>query len=202
MDLTNFYYEYNGEYPENKNHIAKTNAVFEHLKDCGLTEKQIIDIIIKEFPNKEYLDFNDIPNSFWNDSLLKRDKFYYHKELQITSPPPTWDKSFPFFLEMKMSYSEEDILNYYVKVFNLREEWTSKDKEIGSIKYLLNKYKMFSFIEPVDFMLHLIDYVKSIGVKPSSIYDLCDYEIELAEYLEKDVKNAVLSNKNKIVWRS
>lgn len=202
MDLVNFYYEYNGEYPENKNHIAKTKAVLEHLQDCGLTQKQIIDIIIKELPNKEYLDFIDIPDTFWQDSLLKRDKFYYHKELQITSPPPTWDESFPFFLEMKIFYSEEDILNYYVKTFNLREEWTSKDKEIGSIKYLLNKYKMFSFVEPVDFMLHLIDYVKSVGVKPNSIYDLCDYEIELAEYLEKDIKNAVLHNKNTIVWRS
>lgn len=202
MDLTNFYYEYNGEYPEDQNHIAKTKAVFEHLKDCGFTEKQLIDIIIKEFPNKDYLDFKDIPNDFWKDSLLKRDKFYYHKELQLTSPPPTWDKSFPFFLEMKIFYSEESILDYYIKTFNLREEWISKDKEIGSIKYLLNKYKMFNFLEPIDFMLHLIDYVKSLDIKPTSIYDLCNYELELAEYLEKDIKNAVLNKKNKIIWRS
>lgn len=202
MDLVNFYYEYNGEYPEDKNHVAKTKAVIEHLKDCGYTEEQIIDIIIKEFPNAEYLDFNNIPTSLWENSLLKKDKFYFHKELQITSPPPTWDKSFPFFLEMKIFYSEKDILNYYVKTFNIRGEWVNEDKEIGSIKYLLNKYKMFSFIEPVDYILHLIDYAKSLDVKPNNFYDLCNYELELAEYLERDIKNANLQKKNKIVWRS
>lgn len=202
MDLVNFYYEYNGEYPEDKNHVAKTKAVIEHLKDCGYDEKIIIDIIIKEFPNKEYLDFKDIPSSLWTNSLIKKDKFYFHKELQIVSPPPTWNESHPFYLEMKIFYSEKELLDYYVKTFNLNGEWISKDKELGSIKYLLNKYKMFSFVEPVDFLLHLIDYVKSLDVKANNIYDLCNYEIELAEHLEKDIKNARLLKKDKIVWRS
>lgn len=202
MNLINFYYGFNtGEYPENDSNIEKTEKLFNYLLDAGIAETEIVDLIIREFENKDFLSNIDIPSKLWDKSLLKQDTFYYHKDLQILSKPPTWDESFPFYREMKIRYNEQDILNYFSKTFSINDEWINKDKEIGSIKYLLNKYTMFSFIEPVDFILLLIDYVKSKERKIYKLYDICDFEIEFALILEIDVKNSILKNKNTIVWR-
>lgn len=202
MKLAMFYYNFiAGEFPENEEYFNITNNVFNYLSDAKFTDEEIVKIIINDLPNKDYIEINDLPNYLWDNSLLEENVFYYHKELQIVSPPPTWDKSYPFYLEMHIRYTKEDILNYFTKTFNIREEWTSTDKEIGSINYLLNKYKMFNFISPVDYMLHLIDYVSSLGVKATKIYDICEYEIKLAELLEIDIKQSVSNNKNNVVWR-
>lgn len=203
MKLTGFYYDFVvGEYPEDSDNLVKTSLVFNYLIDAGLSETEISKMIIEELPNKDYLEFSDIPDIAWKNSLIERNVFYYHKDLQLVSPPPTWDKSYPFFLEMKIKYSTQNILDYFVETFNIREEWVNTEKEIGSINYLLKKYTMFNFMKPVDFILHLIDYTKSLGIKANKIYDICDYEIQLAELLEIDVKQSIANNKNKIVWRS
>jgi hypothetical protein len=200
--LVNLYYNYvAGETPENENDYNYTKLLFDYLIESGLDKKEIILSVLEDFPNKEKLTIEDIPDNLWNNSLIRRNTFYYHPELQIISPPPTWDKCYPFYLEMKIKYTIEDILKYFIKRFKLNEEWVNKDKEIGSIKYLLNSYKKYNFIEPVDFILHLIDYVISIDVKVETIYDLTAYELQLADYLETDIENAKSKGKNKIIWR-
>lgn len=202
MQLIDMYYNYVvGEIPED-NIIAKTRLLFDYLSESGLSEKDLLINIINNFPNKDLLTPEDLPNSLWDNSLLERDTFYFHKNLQVISPPPTWDKCFPFYLEMKIQYDVNDILDYFLQTFNINSEWTNKEKEIGSIKYLLKDYKKYSFIKPVDFLLFLIDYAKSINPNIKSIYDLREYEIENAEYLLLDVENAKTIKKNKIIWRS
>lgn len=202
INLTNFYYDFVvGEYPENKADYIKTKMLFEYLLESGCSQKFLLTKIIAEFENKNSLTEEDIPDSLWEGSLLIRNKFYYHKELQILSPPPTWDNSYPFYIEMKIQYSIEDVLDYFIETFNINKDWINKEKELGSIKYLLNNYIKYGFIEPVDYLLHLIDYVKSLDCKISSIYDLRKYETECIEYLELDIANAKSSNKNKVIWR-
>ena len=102
---------------------------------------------------------------------------------------------------MKISYTEKNIISYFNKVFSINSEWVNEDKEIGSIKYLLKKYEIFKFIEPVDYLLLLIDYVKAKGTKVYKIYDICNFEMEFAEILEVDIKSSVIRNKNTIIWR-
>lgn len=202
MNLVDFYYDFNaGETPENEEYKIKTKKTFDYLLEAGLTEREVVDLIVKDFDNKDFISHEDIPNHLWDNSLLVKDTFYFHKNLQILSPPPTWDKVFPFYREMKIKYTEEDILTYFIKTFKINDEWINVDKELGSIKYLLKKYKQFSFVNPVDFILLLIDYAKSIDKKVYGIYDICDLEMEYAEILEIDIKNAKLNNKNTIVWR-
>lgn len=208
MDITNFYYDFVvGEYPSGENY-NKTELVIKHLQQAGFNDKELLTIVINDFPNKDILGFEDIPNSLWEKTLLRKEVFYFHKELQVVSPPPMWDPiankitTVPFFLEMKIRYTEEDILKYFINILNIREEWVSREKELGSIRYLLEKYKKFNFVEPVDFILHLVDYCSSLdNVKIATIYDLCYYETMCAEYLEADIKNARVANKNKIIWR-
>lgn len=200
--LTDFYYNFVvGETPEDEESYIKTRMLFDYLSQSGCTLEDIVTEVITNFPNRDVLYPDDIPDDLWGASLLERHKFYFHKELQVLSPPPTWDESFPFYIEMKIQYSIGDILNYFIKSFKLNESWVSRDKELGSIKYLLKDYKKYGFIEPVDFLLHIIDYVASLGVKVNSIYDLRDYEAEYAELLEKDVANSKSCSKNKVIWR-
>lgn len=202
MDLVNLYYDYlTGETPENINDYNKTKMLFDYLLESGIEKNVLVSTMASEFPNKDMLTIEDIPDSLWENSLLKRNTFYYHKELQIISPPPTWDQVYPFYLEMKIKYTSNDILKYFIERFNIRQEWMNSEKEIGSINFLLKNYSKYSFIEPVDFLLHLIDYVASTDNNVSTIYDLRDFENDLATYLELDIENAKVNNKNKIIWR-
>lgn len=202
MNLINFYYDFNaGEHPESNSNVKKTENLFNYLLDAGVSSNEIVDLIIRDFDNKDYLSYKDVPNKIWDKSLLERDKFYYHKELEILSKPPTWEETFPFFREMRIKYTEQDILNYFCSKFSINEDWVNKDKEIGCIKYLIDKYKMFKFAEPVDFMLFLIDFVKAKEVKVYKIYDICNFESEFALIFDLDIKNSVLKNKNTIIWR-
>ena len=80
----------------------------------------------------------------------------------------------------------------------------NKKKELGSIKYLLNEYKnikAFDFLEPIDFILFLIDYVANLDKKINTILKLNDYVYEFAEFETDMIINAKAANKDKIVWR-
>lgn len=200
-NYADYYYHFLvGEHPDESDYNA-TAATFEHLKDAGFNEDWIFQVI-NQMPIKDSIKFDDIPDALWNNSLVIRGNFYFHKELQIKSPPPTWEHSFPFYLEMKIKYTVEDVLEYFLNFAHIRTDWVNREKELGSIRFLLKDYKKFSFMEPVDFLLHLIDYCVADGMELNSIYDLRDKEIELANYLEVDTANAVMQGKNKIVWRS
>lgn len=199
--FADYYYNFLiGEYPSEEDYRI-TSLTFNHIKDAGFSQLELFRLI-NNFPAKDKITFEDIPNSLWEGSQIKKDTFYFHKELQILSPPPTWDETFDFYLEMKIRYSLDDALDYFIKRTGARAEWINRDKEIGSIKYLLKDYAKFSFMEPLDFFLHLIDYAVSCNSDINTVYDLRNYEIELANYLEIDTANAIAKNKNKVVWRS
>ena len=103
---------------------------------------------------------------------------------------------------MKIRYTLDDALDYFIRTTGVRGEWIARDREIGSIKYLLKEYKKFSFMEPIDFLLHLIDYCVANGNEINSIYDLRHQEVELAKALEIDITNAIAAGKNTVIWRS
>lgn len=199
--FADYYYNFLiGEHPKDEDYKI-TSLTFNHLKDAGFNEIELFRLL-NTFPIKDKISFEDIPDNLWEGSCLTRDKFYFHKELQILSPPPTWDETFDFYLEMKIKYSLDEALDYFIKRSGTREEWVNRDREIGSIKFLLKEYTKFNFMEPLDFFLHLIDYAVSCGAELNSIYDLRRFEIELATYLEIDVANAIAKDKNKVIWRS
>lgn len=202
MNLTDFYYDFNvGEYIEDEIKIKQTTNVLNHLKEAGFNDIEIVDLIIKDFDNKNSLSFEDLPDNLWDNSLIERNKFYYHKELQILSKAPTWDKYYPFYREMKIRYIEKDIMIYFNKEFNINKDLVNESQELGSIKYLLDKYNVFKFVSSLDFILMLIDYNKANGQKAYKIYDICNKAMEFAEILEIDIKNSVIKNKNTVIWR-
>lgn len=199
-----FYYNFMiGEYPEDEDDYKKTANFFQYLEDSGITDGEIYMITGLVKP-KQVLTIDDIPDKIREGSILDKDKFYYHKELIITPTPPGWDSEldYKFYREIKVRYTLEDALDYFIKATGVRAEWVARDKEIGSIKYLLKEYKKFDFMEPIDFLLHLIDYSVSCGIEINTIYDLRHQEVELAKVLEIDIANAVARGKNTVIWRS
>ena len=192
-----------GEFPEDIEDYRKTSNFFKYLEDSGISEGEIYMVAGMVKP-KSVLTLADIPEKLKKDSLIDINKFYFHKELIITPPPPGWDieEDYKFYKEIKLRYTLEDVLDYFIKATNARAEWIARDKEIGSIKYLLKEYKKFSFIEPIDFILHLIDYCVSSSDEINTIYDLRHREIELAEALEIDIANATARGKHLTIWRS
>ena len=205
MELTEFYYYNLGEEPEELEREI-TQKTLDYLKDNGFNDKEIVQLI-SCFPAKTTLTPNDIPDSLWENSLLKRDTFYYHNEFHITSPAPYWDFekdkiiSSRFFLEMKIKYTVKDLIKYYYKNFPMDTKLIDEKKDIGSMEYLLNKYKNLDFVEPVDFVLYLIDEAVNNGMEHIEIIDLKRFEKETYEYLKNKTMNAAVEKMNKIIWR-
>lgn len=187
--------------------IKNNELIINYLKESGITGNEVFKTIMGLEPTDTGLiELSMLPDTLWDNSLLKKDTFYYHKELKILPPPPSMndDKEYVFYCEMKIRYTEKDILKYFCKIYKVREDWVDENKEIGSIKFLLKQYERFSFMEPVDFILHLIDYVSSLDTNTTinSILQLRNYETELAQYLLNDTQNAERQGKNKIIWRT
>lgn len=205
MDLLDFYYYNLGEEP-NDCEKAITKATLDHLIDNNFNEKDIMRMI-ESFPAVMSLKPSDLPDMLWENSLLNRDTFYYHEELHITSPAPYWDfendriVSSRFFIEMKIQYSIQDLIGYYYKKFPRDSRLIDDKKDIGTMEYLLNKYKNIKIIEPVDFVLFLIDEAVNSECDYIEMIDLKRFEAQTLEYLKHKTMNAAVEKVNKIIWR-
>lgn len=192
----------------NEEYRLKTKAVLLHLIDNNFTEKEIVKIITN-CKIKDYMTPNDLPDYLWEDSLLKRDTFYYSSILQLVSAPPKWDPekmictSEPFYLEMKIKFTIDDLLKHYydeLKIdINLRDE--NKDK--GALQYLLNKYKI-NKIENIDVILLLIEEAKITSEKPTitNPLKLQEFEGNVIAFLNNVIPNKIINKENEIIWRT
>lgn len=205
MELIDFYYYNLGEEP-NENEKTITENTFGFLKDNNYTDNDIM-IMLRDFPAKMALTPDDLPEYLWDGSLAKRNTFYYHNELHITSPAPYWDfendkiVSSRFFLEMKIKYSIDDLIKYFYKNFPMDGSLIDSKKDRGSMEYLLNKYKNIDFVEPLDFILYLIDEAVNNEVDIIEIIELKRFEKATFEYLKTKTLNAAVEKMNKIIWR-
>ena len=88
-------------------------------------------------------------------------QFYYHPLLQETVGPPrtiidwttmemTNDKPEPFFLEIKDSFTLENLVDYFIQKTKSEEELHQKKRLIGQFKTAVDRYG-------IDFTLYLID---------------------------------------------
>lgn len=143
-----------------------------------------------------------ISEVLWHNTLLKPDTFYYHEQLVIMPGPSIWhpnmkEKSQKFYLEMKIKYTIDDLLNYYYTELLIPVELRDKNKDKGAFEHMLNKYTKFR-CEPIDFILYLIDYNKQQEAFVTNVFDLQKYERETYEKINYIVENSLHKN---IVWR-
>lgn len=178
-----------------------TQYTIDYLYDNLFSDSNIIEIL--STLKKESIKYSDLPNSLWKDSLLKRDVYYFHSKLQILSKPPKLSidsiitpKEIKFFKEMKISFTKDDLLNFFYSKSN---SLIIKDysRDIGAIEYLLKRYSN-QLMESVDICLYLIeDYAQCV----SSLLSLTNYEVELLEKVNTIYYDNYRSRTNKIIYR-
>lgn len=187
-DLAKIYIEKNYSYIDNVEKNCILNEIMEVL-DNGVTSNQIYNKIysFNKINKEHYKMFTSIEPISSCRNLLKQNCFYYHNELRVVPNAPTKcidynsddvfledsNDSNEYFLEMRASYTIDDLYNYCLSKDRLREVCSDKDKFIGGINYILKK----TSIEPILFM---IDVTNSIYIDKEkdmkNIFEILDYK--------------------------
>lgn len=197
-----------------------TNGYFNEALD-KITEATLLYLIDNKYEFKDILEIlkkskiedcfrpDSLPDSLWDNSLLKRDTYYYHNILHITSKPPIWNpetlkvESEPFFMEIKINFTINDLLNYYYETCMVDMSLRNDKRDIGAFEHLLKTYaKAIDNIEAIDIVLMLIDEAKNADILLSNPLKLQEMEIQVIPYLKRLSIEAKYDNANKIIWRS
>lgn len=181
------------------------NAVRVALKNGAIADELISKVNKIKDNNKSPFQFFNI-NS--NGNLLDPDKFYFHNELRIFPPPPIryWDidtgnitsNHQEYFLEMKASYTTNDIVFYLSKKESLTKALQDRNRAIGSINFLLKKYD-------IDFLLFLFDTANDIYTSKQkyirSLIEISEFEDEAKTNYEQKITESKISGQNVVVTR-
>lgn len=184
-----------------------TSNTIGYLLDNNISKEWIL-FFFKTLNGKPKIEISDIPDDLWNGSLIIRNKFYYHNSIHILSKPSIYNpitkeiKTNNFFIEMKIMYTINDICNYFYSLYPSLANYKNKNKDIGTIKYLLNDLKKYNFIDPLDFILFLIDYsFKDEEIIVVEIMDITKAQSKAFELLKTKVDYAKSLKKDRIIWR-
>ena len=185
-------------YSTEKSYI--TQYTIDYLYDNNYNEGEIINILSKI--KKESIKYKDLPSKLWN-GLIERDTYYFHPELQILSKPPMLSissdiiiKPVKFFKEIKISYTKQNVLNYFYRKANSK---IIKDtnRDLGSLDYLLSRYK-HQLMNSLDVILYLID---DHAFEANSLLALSNYEVDTLERIENMYYDNDRSGTDKIIYR-
>lgn len=185
-------------YSTEKSYI--TQYTIDYLYDNNYNEGDIINILSKI--KKESIKYKDLPSKLWN-GLIERDTYYFHPELQILSKPPMLSissdiviKPVKFFKEIKISYTKQNVLNYFYRKSNSK---IIKDinRDLGSLDYLLSRYK-HQLMNSLDVILYLID---DHAFEANSLLALSNYEVDTLERIENMYYDNHRSGTDKIIYR-
>ena len=184
-------------------YLNKTQLMIDYLTDAKVSFQNILRII-QESQSIDYLKPSDLPDWLWENSLLKRDTFYFHKLLKLTSGMPSLEDSLQKqYIEMQIYFTVDDVLNYYYQVAQTEEVFKDDKKDKGAVTYLLKQYSKMQDLEGIDFLLHLIDY--AAAEEDLSTYDLFyidnKYRSECYTEIRQKVKLAQEMGYNRILWR-
>lgn len=179
---------------EDENILKELRKTINYLIDNNYDKAFILSYLLEYGPV--------ISETLWHDTLLKPNTFYYHEQLTIMPGPSIWnpnmkEQSHRFYLEMKIKYTIDDLLNYYYTELLIPVELRDRSKDKGAFEYMLKKYTKFK-CEPIDFILYLIDYSKQEEAFITNVFDLQKYERETYEKINHIVENNIYKN---IIWR-
>ena len=185
----------------------KILATANYLKDNGKTSKEIFKIFMNI--DKTIVTPEDLPESLWSESLLEKGVFYYNNRLHITSKAPTWNpKTFqeecePFFIEMIINFTMEDLLNMYYTECRVPIGLRDKIRDKGALSHLLTKYNNLK-APGLDYVMLMIDLAsKDVETQfLSNPFELETYSKEAFMILEDMAVEATHNKSNIIVWRS
>lgn len=203
-----------------KEAFNKTKATASYLKDNNYSDKDIIKIlreVLKGF-NKEVKRNNaynlsisgeDLPERLWENSLLKKGEFYFSDILHIKSKAPSWnpvtftEECPPFFLEMKISFTIDDLLNYYYDKCRVSLPLQNENRDKAAMKHLIAKYDKFNKVSGIDYVIALINEAGQDIEKDvfTEIFEIENYKEQVISHFEMVNNEVELQKTNVIVWR-
>lgn len=207
-ELTEYFYTYNIGYSVSEDISEKTEKVLQYLLDCDISEYDIINQVMPIECEEEYLTFDSLPESLWENSILEKDIYYMHRELHLISGSNVVDvysgntvESNPS-IEMKIQYDWKDLLEYYCSKFDIDYNMLNENKEIGALKYIYDLCaEKYNDLNAVDIILYIIDTASASTEKTISVLNLQDYLYETITFIYKIKRELEFNNYNKIIWR-
>lgn len=181
---------------------------FKHIK----LQKEIQEVKdVVEYINAKALRYPKKKINLLGDQYKEGDPFYYHNQLRITSPPPKRYFDYntgeivkieePYFLEMRASYTIEDLCEYYIKQMGLKDIHPQDENRFAkAFLYVLKKYDLETVLFMVDAMVNevLSEGLNKEKHNPLKIVEWKD--VALMHYNEKVTESAVYGE-NKVVPR-
>lgn len=185
-----------------------TQATMMYLIDNGYDFKDILNIL-RNSNIEDCFRPESLPDCLWENSLVKRDTYYYHSSLHITSKPPKWNPETlkveyePFFMEMRIRFTIDNLLDYYYKTCAIDVSLRNEKRDVGAFEHLLKTYtNVVEDVEGLDIVLMLIDEAATNQALLSNPLKLQEYEAEVILHCKKFAIEAKYNNANKIVWRN
>lgn len=167
-DLMFVYFQHFTVQAPTQEQMESVNHAFQTLLNQGYVSEELYQGLSKAYQSStNSIDvatfFKRVPKKRFN--LLKESGFFYHNELRLTSAAPEvkydYDTgeliriSAPYFLEMRASYSLEDMMAYFKTKPHCYEPMVMADVRLkGSFKWLCETY------EP-EIVLFMIDAAES-----------------------------------------
>lgn len=210
MDLVQYFYSnIIGKPIENELDYIQSKCTIEYLQDCQFSDKEIIHLFEKWNTKVSAIKPEDIPTIAWEQSLLKKNKFYLHKELKLFSIAPivTPDGNeckFPYYLETKIRYTTDDVLQYFYEQCAPHANRNIKLHK-GQIEHILQSFKGYKGIEPIDLLLSLIDECHFQNFRCIEPFDLTRVASIIQTNYEKLKSNLAelhANGRDIIIWRT
>lgn len=206
--IAKFYFNRCGhDVSSNSPEFLKTANTIDYLIDSGFSSLDIIKETNKH--NGEVIEYDNLSEILWKDSLIKKGAFYLHKELRLESPRPIYNPKtgdvteFPYYLEMKIRYTEDDVLDYFVK--KLKSSLVTSNDRHWDRRVLREIFKRFSsldYVEALDVILCSIDRYLENNPDCYNLRDISVVTGEIVEELTADLQQMQMLDQRKLVSRN
>ena len=186
--------------------VIRSDKTISYLKDCRFSSLEIIQELDRQKASKVTID--TLTKTLWDNSLIKPGAFYLHRELRIVSKAPEYDYqndsivTYPFYCEMKIRYTVEDLLNYfYSRISPLNAQFVDKKTDKKTVAFLMKKYGNIDFVEPLDVILCSIDYHTKENPDCYKLIDVTCDNLNIIKQLQSDMVELESKDLRKITWR-
>lgn len=141
-------------------------------------------------------------------NLIDQREFYYHNELRVYPEPPEVEfdintgeckrAPFEYFLEIKASYTIEDLYNYIQSKSSMRLILNNRNRLMGGLTSLLQKYK----IEKILFMIDTTDFIYDCRNRlMKSIFEIEEYAHESLDSYNLKMSESIGNGTNKVILK-
>lgn len=149
------------------------------LLENGFKVKEIVDVL-KELAELKTVSKKDLPKRLWKNSLIDKDKFYYHNQL-IMVPRDMFDPETgeeihqKFYLMNKIMYTMDDLLVYFRKRCSIDMSLWDDKMFRGQMTAMLKKSLRNGIVEPLDLLLAMIDNIASFNIEITEPFEVSGY---------------------------